>query len=83
MNIVTWIQLIYENFYSLVMIFLWIMAQILTGFAIDFGPNEMMNTDGMNFTFLLPHYGIGLKCHGFVNCNRSVFTYVTLLLCNN
>ena len=38
------------------MIFLWIITQLLTRFAIDFSPNEVMNTDGMNVTFVLPHW---------------------------
>ena len=42
------------------------MAQLLTGFVIDVGHNEMMNTDGMNITLVLPHYGIILQYHGFV-----------------
>ena len=52
-------------------------AQILTGFAIDFDPNEIMDTDGLNVTFVLPHYGIVLQCHGFVIGQYSP----TLLYC--
>ena len=79
MSIVTWIQLIYENFSNLVMIFLRIMAQLLTGFTIDFGPNEKMNTDSMNFCFASLR-----NCPSASRlCNSSIFTYVTLLLCNN
>ena len=61
------------------MIYLWIMAQLLTGFAIVFVPNEIMNTDGMNATFVLLLYGIVLQCHGFAIGYYSP----TILLCNN
>ena len=57
------------------------MVQLLTGFAIDFGPNEIMNTDGMNVTFMLPHYGIVLQHHGFVIGQYSptiLYCYVIL-----